>query len=220
MVYEIVDNLLGIDRSTRFDLKKEDIAQEEAFLKPLPLQISQKRLFGSLIGGIKPLRTSMHNHAGKYSNAGYGDVTISVRIRDSNHRLAELSDCAAQFVDCLADRFFHLAPSPRTWRWAADLTQVSDEWFLASVINSYLPLEFKQHPDRYQYGDEGVLESRVRAVFKLEPQGGVRRLGIELEPDLANAEEAKQRRRKGEKRADGVWDWNVEKGMIRFERLL
>ncbi|ERF73222.1 hypothetical protein EPUS_03063 [Endocarpon pusillum Z07020] len=215
LVYEIVDNLLGIDRSARFDLKKEHIAQEEALLKTLPLQISQKRLFGPFTGSVRPLRISMQDHAGKYSNAGYGEVTISVRSRDANYKLAELSDSAGQ----VTDHFLRLSPSPHTWRWAADLTHVSDEWFLASFVNSYPPLEFKQNPDRYQYGDEGVLETRVRAVFKLEPQGAVRRLGIELEPDVADAEEAKQRRGKGDKRTDGVWDWDIEKGMIWFERI-
>lgn len=63
-----------------------------------------------------------------------------------------------------------------------------------------------------------MLETCVRALFKIEPLGSVGRPGTEPEPGVAEAEEAKQRTGKGEKREDRVWDWNVENGMIWFER--
>lgn len=113
LVYEIVDNLLCVDGSARFD-------QEEARVKMLPLPVRQKRLFGLLSDSARPSPMPMQDHTGTYWNAGYGEVTVSIRAGDPNTEITKQTDNAGQS----ADQFLQVTPIPRTLRWTARLTQV------------------------------------------------------------------------------------------------
>ena len=225
--HTIIHRVLGIpaDVEGKFDLKKEFIAQEEAKIKSL--SEARGKLFGKETGQVQqPPSLPLRDFCATYTHPAFGRVTVSLPTTRPDGPETETETEENLWID----------PSPRTWPWTVKLVHVASDWFVAEVIRPFPSPSTRTTttttttttaatttPSSHSTPSprptrDGSLESRTRAVFKVQPGHGVTSLGIELEPDLAQAEEQRQRRGRAEKVDGAMWDWDVAKGMIWFGR--
>ena len=202
LVWEVINNLMGVGKNARFDWKKENLLREEMSAKEM--RGKRESLFGDLTPTGGGMTASLEAHEGVFENPGYQKMTVRVAHRQNNDKGGP-------------EPYLLATASPRAWNFVVELTHVHEEIFLAETISPYPEGEAHSNSGR------GQIQDRSRAMFMLGQDGEVRSLGIELEPELVGkaskgAKSAGGKEEEGEKQVE--YDWNaINEGMIWFERV-
>ena len=203
LVWEIIDNLMGVEEEARFDWKKETLSQEEHGAKQM--RGWRERLFGEMASKAGKMTAGLEAHEGCFEHPAYQRMMVKVAHRQSKDKGEAVP-------------YLHVTTAlPRAWNFFVELTHVHDEMFMAETLSPY--------PEGESDSDAGPgqIQDRSRAMFKVDPDGVVQSLGIEMEPALV--EKAAKAAKiagggKGEVEKHDEHDWDaIEKGMIWFERV-
>jgi hypothetical protein len=162
LVWEVINDLMGVERANRFDWKKENLVREEMGAKDMLAK--QESLFGGL--GVKggAMAVGWEKYEGIFEHPAYARMTVSIAQRSGKEGKEP----------CLL-----VTPSARTWNFLVRLTHVHEEIFMADIIETYAVSEANVDAGLRQ------VQERTRALFKIGQNGYVRSLGLELEPALA-----------------------------------
>jgi hypothetical protein len=162
LVWEVINDLMGVERANRFDWKKENLAREEMGAKDMLGK--QESLFGGLGVKGRPMAVRWEKHQGIFEHPAYARMTVSIAQRSGEEGNEP----------CLL-----VTPSARSWNFLVRLAHVHEEIFMADIIEAY--------PVSKANVDAGLsqVQGRRRALFKLGQNAQVRSLGLELEPALA-----------------------------------
>jgi CubicO group peptidase (beta-lactamase class C family) len=191
--WEIVDNLMGVERKERFDFNKENLFREKMGAKGM--RGKGDSLFGELASKGAEMTAGLEAHEGVFENPAYARMTVSIAQRRQKDGEG-------------AESYLLVTASPRTWNFVVELAHIHEEIFMAEIISAYP--EGEANPQ----AGPGQIEERTRAMFKVSQNGEVKSLGIEL--DNAMVEKAAKTSKDAGK---VVHDWEaIEKGMIWFER--
>jgi CubicO group peptidase (beta-lactamase class C family) len=217
--WEIVDNLIGVEKEARFDWKKENLFREE--MSARDVRGKKDSLFGELASKGVGMTAALEVYEGVFENPGYAKITVSVAHRRRNDEEK-------------AEPYLLVTASPRTWNFVVELTHIHEEIFMAEIILPYPEGEANAN------AGPGQIQDRSRALFKFGQNGAVQSFGIELDGAMVvkaskttkNVKVAKrmdldpgmEQVTKGSREKDEVQpvvrDWDaIEKGMIWFERV-
>jgi hypothetical protein len=191
--WELVDNLMGVERKERFDFK-ENLFREQMGAKDA--RGKKGSLFGELASKEAGMIAGLKAHEGDFEHPAYARVKVSVAQRHNKDGEG-------------AGWYLLVTASPRTWNFVAELTHVHEEIFMADIISPYPEAEANLD------AGPGQVQDRSRAMFKLSQNGKVQSFGIELDDVMvANASKTTK------KAEEVVHDWDaIEKGMVWFERV-
>jgi hypothetical protein len=107
LVWEVINDLMGVERANRFDWKKENLVREEMGAKDMLAK--QESLFGGLGAKGGPMPVGWEKYEGIFENPAYARMTVSIAQRSGKEGREP----------CLL-----VTPSARTWNFLVRLSHV------------------------------------------------------------------------------------------------